>query len=200
MLYSMSSNEKDTKERILEATWQLMEQHNGQNLSMGAVAKATGISRQAVYLHFASRTELMIATTQYVDELKGLNQRFVKFETAKTGIERLEAIVDVWGNYIPEIYGLAKALLNTRDTDEATAAAWDGCMGCLRDVCQLTVESLEQEGRLAPEWTKETAIEMFWTMISISNWEQLTVECGWTTKQYVERMKVLLIRSFINNA
>lgn len=200
MLYSMSSPEKDTKKRILEATWKLMEQHKGQNISMSDVAKASGISRQAVYLHFASRTELIIATTNYVDELKGLNQRLIQFESANTGIERLEAIVDVWGNYIPEIYGLAKALLNTRDTDEATAAAWNGCMACLRDVCQLTIESLDREGKLAPEWTPQTAIEMFWTMISISNWEQLTVECGWTTKQYVERMKVLLTRSFVKNA
>ncbi len=109
MLYSMSSDEIDTKTRILEATWQLLEQHHGQGVNMSDIARAAGISRQAVYLHFASRTDLMIATMNYVDEVKGLDERLNLFNSAKTGIELLEACVDVWGNYIPEIYGLAKA-------------------------------------------------------------------------------------------
>ncbi len=42
-------------------------------------------------------------------------------------MELLDRSVEVWGNYIPEIYGLAKALLIARETDDATAAAWDDC-------------------------------------------------------------------------
>ena len=65
---------------------------------MSAIAKQTGISRQALYLHFASRTELMIATTEYVDEVKGLYQRMETIRTATSGTGKLEAYVDVWGN------------------------------------------------------------------------------------------------------
>ena len=194
----MSSDVKDTKTRILEATWHLLEQHHGQGVSMRDIAKAAGISRQAVYLHFASRTELMIATSSYVDEVKGLSERLSQFQLATTGVELLEACVDVWGNDIPEIYGLAKALMRTRETDEATAAVWDGNMGCLRDMCRETIESLEREGNLASEWPQKEAIEMFWTMISINNWEQLTIECGWSTSQYVSWMKMLLKRTFVD--
>lgn len=119
----MSSDELDTRTKILDATWHLMEQRRGQGVRMSDIAKAAGISRQAVYLHFESRTDLMIATTRYVDEVKGLNERLKAFHEAATGLELLDAIVDVWGNYIPEIYGIAKALISTQDTDEATAAA-----------------------------------------------------------------------------
>jgi len=196
----MSRKETDTRTKILKATWQLMEQRLGKTISMSDIAKATGISRQAVYLHFDSRTELMIATSNYVDEIKGLDQRLSKLKTASTGIELLETCVEVWGNYIPEIYGLAKARLATRDTDEATAAAWNSNMNCLRSICKETIEALEREGMLAPAWSTEEAIEMFWTMISINNWEQLTVECGWTTTQYIERMKMLLKRTFISDS
>ena len=198
MLYSMSSHEKDTKTRILEAAWHLMEQRQGQGVSMGDIAKATGISRQAVYLHFASRTELMIATSNYVDEVKGLNVRLNRLNEATNGIELLEICVEVWGSYIPEIYGLAKAMLMTRDTDEATAAAWNNNMKCLHDVCQEVIVALENEGILASEWSPKEAVEMFWTMISINNWEQLTKECGWTTSQYIDRMKMLLKLTFID--
>jgi AcrR family transcriptional regulator len=175
-----------------------MEQHRGQGVRMIDIAKDIGISRQAVYLHFSSRTELMIATTQYVDEVKGLNERLKQLRAATTGVELLEACVDVWGSYIPEVYGLAKAMLRTRETDEATAAAWDNNMGCLRDVCREIIEALDQEGILATEWSRSEAIEMLWTMLSFHNWEQLTIECGWSTTQYIIWMKTLLKRTFID--
>ncbi len=195
----MSSKKPDTRTRILKATWQLMEQRLGKTISMGDVAKTVGISRQAVYLHFDSRTELMIATSNYVDEIKGLEERLNAFKAASTGTELLEACVEVWGGYIPEIYGLAKALLATRDTDEATATVWKNNMSCLRDICRESIETLEREGMLSSEWSQEEAVEMFWTMMSIYNWEQLTVECDWSTTQYIERMKVLLKRTFVRN-
>ena len=193
----MSREVKDTKTRILEAAWLLMEERRSQDVSMSSIAKAAGISRQAVYLHFASRTELMIATMHYVDEVKGLNDRLAKFRDATSGIGQLNACVEIWGNYIPEIYGLAKALLRARDTDEAMAAAWNESMNCLRDICQEIIETLKNEGALAPEWSTDEATAMLWSMISISHWEQLTIECGWSTPQYIERMKALLKRSFI---
>lgn len=194
-----SKNNLDTRTRILEASWNLVEKGRGQGVSMANIAKEAGISRQALYLHFDSRSKLMIATVNYVDEVKGLNERLKQFESATTGIELLETLVDVWGNYIPEIYGLAKALLSTRDTDEATAAAWDSSMGCLRAVCQQTIEALDNEGMLVAEWSSDEAVELFWTMISIHNWEQLTIECGWSADEYNRRMKTLLKRTFINS-
>jgi AcrR family transcriptional regulator len=165
---------------------------------MGDIAKEVGISRQAVYLHFASRTELMIATMNYVDEVKGLYERLEKLQSIPSGIELLEACIDIWGNYIPEIYGLAKAMLLTKDSDEAMAAAWNNSMGCLRDVCQQTIETLDGEGMLSSEWSPEDATELFWTVISINNWEQLTKECGWSTKQYLDHMKTLLKRTLVD--
>ena len=198
MLYTMSSSEINTRERILQATWQLMEQHLGKAIKMSDVAKAAGISRQAVYLHFKSRTELIVATSNYVDNIKGLGERLIPFKTAQTGTERLEACVKIWGNYIPEIIGIAKALLAARDTDEAMAAAWNGNMGDLRDICGQTISALADEGMLASQWSQETATDIFWTIISVNNWEQLTTECGWSTEQYVERITALLKGTFIS--
>jgi len=193
----MTKSRKDTKNRILQASWALMEQRLGKVISMSAIAKEAGISRQAVYIHFESRTELMIATLNYVDEVKGLDERFNQFREAKTGLAQLDACVEVWGNYIPEIYSLAKALLVTRETDEAMAAAWNNSMGCLRAICQQTIQTLHTEGKLDSTWQQEQAVEMFWTMISIQNWEQLTVECGWTTEQYIDKTKLLLKKSLL---
>ena len=112
-------------------------------------------------------------------------------------MECLEAYVEFWGNYIPEVYGMAKALLAARETDEAAAAAWDDRMGAVRESCHLTIEALHRDGMLASDWSRDEAVDLMWTKLSIRNWEQLTIECGWSTNQYVNRMQEFLKRAFV---
>jgi AcrR family transcriptional regulator len=174
-----------------------MEERRGQGVRMRDIAEAASVSRQAVYDHFGSRAKLLVATTHYVDEVRGLKERRLRFQAATTGVEHLEAYVEFWGNYIPEVYGMAKALLAVRETDEAAAAAWDDRMRAVRESCRTTIEALHRDGMLAPGWSREEAVDLLWTMLSIRNWESLTIECGWSTSQYVERMKKLVGRTFV---
>jgi AcrR family transcriptional regulator len=193
----MSSGESETRTRILEATRRLTEEYRGQGVRMRHVAEAAGVSRQAVYDHFGSRAKLLVETTHYVDEVRGLEERRRHFREATTGVGRLEAYVEFWGNYIPEVYGMAKALMVARETDEAAAAAWDDRMSAVRESCRRTIEALHSDGMLAPEWSRDVAVVLMWTMLSIRNWESLTIECGWSTNQYVSRMQKLLKRTFV---
>ena len=193
----MSSGELETRTRILEATWRLMVERRGQDIRMRDIAEAAGISRQAVYDHFGSRAELMVATARYGDEVRGLDERLRGYRSATGGVERLEAFVEFWGNYIPEIYGIARVLLAARETDEAVAAAWDDRMGVVHEACRNIVEQLHRDGTLAPGWSLEEAADLLWTMLSISNWESLTLERGWPADRYVGRMQALTKRAFV---
>jgi AcrR family transcriptional regulator len=193
----MSSGDPKTRTRILEATWRLMVERNGQGVRMRDVAEAAGVSRQAVYDHFGSRAELMVATARYGDEVRGLEKRLAGYRAATGGVERLEAFVEFWGNYIPEIYGIARALLAARETDKAVAAAWDDRMRVVQEACHDIVGRLRRDGRLAPGWSLDEAGEMLWTMLSIGNWENLTLERGWPVSLYVARMKELTRRAFV---
>ena len=91
----------------------------------------------------------MVATTQYIDEVLGLSERLRKYQTAIKGLEILEEYVSFWGNYIPEIYGLARALMLARETDEATAIVWNDRMTALREECRKTIDALIRDGMLA---------------------------------------------------
>jgi AcrR family transcriptional regulator len=193
----MSSGDPKTRTRILEATWRLMVERNGQGVRMRDVAEAAGVSRQAVYDHFGSRAELMVATARYGDEVRGLEKRLAGYRAATGGVERLEAFVEFWGNYIPEIYGIARALLAARETDKAVAAAWDDRMRVVQEACHDIVGRLRRDGMLAPGWSLDEAGEMLWTMLSIGNWENLTLERGWPVSLYVARMKELTRRAFV---
>jgi AcrR family transcriptional regulator len=193
----MSRGESETRVRILDATRRLMEERRGRAVRMSDVAGAAGVSRQAVYDHFGSRAKLLVAATHHVDEVRGLAERRRPFEAAGGGVGRLEAYVEFWGNYIPEIYGMARALLADRETDPAAAAAWNDRMDAVRASCRETVEALRRDGMLAPGWSVDEAVDVMWTMLSVRNWENLTVERGWTQEQYVSRMQELLKRILV---
>jgi AcrR family transcriptional regulator len=193
----MSSRQRNTREAILQATVEMLEAHGGRGVRMGDIAKAAGISRQAVYLHFATRSELLVAATKYLDEVLELERRLAPSRTAGSGAERLALYIDFWGNYIPEIYAVAKALLLARDSDGAAAAAWKDRMLAMRDGCDAAIEALQADAMLAPGWTRDRATDVLWTMLSVPNWENLTAECGWSTQQYVRWMKTLAERTFV---
>jgi len=166
---------------------------------MSDIAKESGLSRQAVYLHFASRAELLNATTRFLDEKLGLDRRLAPSRTAKSGVERLGLYIEFWGNYIPEVYGVAKALLLVQDTDPDAAAARKDRMSAMRDGCRAAIDALHSEGNLATEWTRDSAIDVLWTMLSVENWEHLTQMCGWSHQEYVDRMKTLAKRTLMNH-
>lgn len=169
----------------------------GRDVRMGDVAKGAGVSRQAVYDHFGSRAELMVATVRYGDNVLGLGERLRRYRAAGSGVERLEAYVEFWGNYVPEIYGIARALLAERETDEAVAAAWDDRMRAVYDACRDIIERLGRDGTLVPGWPTDEAADLLWTMLSIRNWENLTLERGWSVDHYVHRMRDLTKRVFV---
>jgi len=196
----MSSENIETRTRILDATVRVLEEHGGRGVRMGDIARAVGISRQAVYLHFASRTELLVAATRYLDETLDVDRRLAPSRAATSGAERLALFIDCWGHYIPEIYGVAKALLLARDSDEAAAAAWNDRMLAMRDGCRAAIEALHAEGNLAPDWTPKRATDALWTMLLVPSWENLTVECGWSTRQYVRWMKTVAKRTFVRES
>jgi len=193
----MSSEDLKTRQRILIATVEMLEQHGGRGVRMGDIAKAAGISRQAVYLHFSSRADLLVAATQYLDEVLEIDRRLAPSRAATSGVERLALYIDCWGNYIPEIYGVAKALLLAQDTDEAAAAAWKDRMLAMRDGCRAAIDALHSDGMLAQGWTRKNATDVLWTMLLVPTWENLTGECGWSTQQYIRWMKAVAKRTFV---
>ena len=194
----MSSKESETRIRILKATWKLTEKHRGKGVSMSQIAGVAGISRQAVYLHFKSRAQLLVATTRHMDEVLGLEQRLASSRAAATGVERLEAYIECWGKYIPEIYGMAKALLLMEDTDDDASQALNERRLDIRDECHAVIKALEQDQMLAGEWDIKQATDLLWAMISFRNWEFLRFQCGWTTQQYIKRLQALSTRTLVN--
>ncbi len=187
----MSREAPETRTRILEAAWRLLEDGGGSAVRMSDIARQAGISRQALYLHFKTRVDLLIATTRYLDEVKGVGQRLARSREAPTGSLRLQAFIDAWGNYIPEIHGVATALIAAQDTDEAAALAWQNRMSAVRDGCEAAIAALDADNALDADFSRTEAVDVLTTLLSVANWEHLTITCGWSQSQYVAALQTM---------
>jgi len=194
-----SKNQKiDTEERILQAAWKLLEASQDKAPRMIDIAREAGISRQAIYLHFKNCADLLAATTRYVDRINKIDERLAPSRTAKCGIDRLDAFIEAWGNYIPEIYQIAKALMALKDNDDEAAHAWNDRMQALRHGCEAAVNALKKDGRLTPDFSTEESIDFLWTLLSVRNWEHLTQDCGWSQTQYIAKAQLSAKKMLVN--
>jgi AcrR family transcriptional regulator len=195
----MSREKNPTHTRILQSTWKLLEAGKGNATRMSDIAKAAKISRQALYLHFPNRAELLLETTHYVDEIHDIDSKMAKIQNAKTGVEHLTTWVDVWGHHIPEIYGIAKALLAMKDNDEAAQAAWNDRMQAVRRGCAAAVSDLNAEGALKKTLSENEATDILWSIHSIGTWEQFRVECGWSQAHYIEMIQKITAQALLRS-
>jgi AcrR family transcriptional regulator len=186
----MPRNSSDTRARILDCTWRLLEEGD-KKVRISDIAKASGISRQALYLHFPTRAELFVATTRHIDSVKNVDARLATSSAATSGRERLVTFIGAWGGYIPEIYGMSVALRAMRASDAEAAAAWDHRMQTVRHGCAAAVQALVADGTLRPNLTEERATDLLWTLLSVENWEHLVRDCGWSQTDYESQIERL---------
>ncbi len=62
-LDAMSSDNSETRDRILDAAWTLLEERAGSGVRMSDIARQAGISRQAVYTHTHTHTRTLESPT-----------------------------------------------------------------------------------------------------------------------------------------
>lgn len=196
----MPDDGMSTRERILRACWALLEQGQGAKTRMSDVAKESGVSRQAVYLHFSTRAELLIAVTRFVDAESDIDARLAASRAATSGPERLDAFIEAWGNYIPVVHPVCRALLDMAPGDEAARLAWDDRMAALREGCVAAVAALAADGILGDGQDEAAASDLLWTLLSVRNWESLVEDCHWSQARYIEAMKRLARQALMPTA
>lgn len=193
----MSSRNISTRIRILKSTLSLLENGTASAVRMSDIARAAKISRQALYLHFPNRAELLVATTRYLDEVHNIDSKLAASRSATSGRDRLLKWVDVWGNYIPEIYGIAKALMAMKDTDAEANTAWNDRMQAVRHGCDAAVSALIRDGDLGADLQADEATDILWTLLSVRVWEQLRIDCGWSQDRYIKFVKKMALQALL---
>ena len=175
-----------TRERILETASGLVEERPNAVPSMSEVARATGISRQALYLHFPDRAALLLAVVEHVDDREGLMAEVAAVEAAADGPAQVRAWVAMQARRNPSIASLARALDQSRHGDDPATVAWrDRTANRMRGATAI-VRQLRHEGRVHRSWTSAEAATLVWELVSFRVWDDLVNEAGLTPERYAE--------------
>ena len=194
---STSKAPRSTRETILDAAVRLVGKR-GLGVTLEGVADEACLSRQTVYVHFGSRTGLLIAMVQHMDESGTLHDLVQRVFDAPTALDALDAVVTVHAEYHPVAYPVARILMASRRQDEAMKAAWEERMASRRNLYHGVVEWLDREKLLLPQWAVETATDILWGLTSWQLWEALVVDRGWSKDDYRRHLRTVLRRTLVD--
>jgi AcrR family transcriptional regulator len=186
----------DTKARILDAVWRLVTRRGRADLTMGDIARAVGLSRQAVYLHFPNRAALLVAAVRHFDEQHG-DVAARERRRALPPVESFEAGIRAWLAYLPQVLSVAGALEAAAMVGDEGADAWHDRMRYLREGQRYYVARLAEHGLLADGWTVDEALDWMWARTHPSVWRHLVVEQGWDRDRFVDRVVRSLVAELV---
>lgn len=178
---------------ILEAALALIARRGGADVTMAEIAKAAKVSRQAVYLHFADRADLLVNLVRYTDEKRGLAEEIRKIEQAPTGAAQLRAMASLQARSNPAIWAQARAFEAVRRTDKAADRSWRDRLQHRLEGCRAIVARLQKEGALRPGLDPATAADLLWNITSLRTWEDLVLDRKWSARRYENRITELLL-------
>lgn len=192
-----TARSRRTRGAILDAAWSLIEERGAEALSMEEIAERSEVSRRALYLHFASRAELLVALLSHIDERLDLDASLRPVIEAPDPVAALRAWTEHLGRYHPRILNVARAVDRVRHTDPAAAELWSHAMRAWHQVCQALATKLAEKKLLAEPWTEETAADMLWALMSTDLLEDLTEDRGWSNELYAKRLFTLIERALV---
>ncbi len=187
----------DTRAAILDATWRLLERRGAADTTMAAVAEEAGVSRRAVYLHFASRGELFLALREAVDERLDLERSLRPISEAADAVQALDAWARHVVSYHSRIASIMRAVDRIRHDDPDAEALWSEARGRWHEACRGLAARLADEGRLAPPWTAQAAADMLCALMSVEFIVELGTERGWGEERLTERLQIVARRALV---
>ncbi len=187
-----------TRAAVLDAAWKILESEGTQGATMGAIARRAGVSRGALYLHFSSRAELLMALYDHVDEALDLAASLQPVRDAKGAVEALDAFAEHVARYHSRCLTIDIAVDRARHTDPDVDALYRRGIQSWLDGCQRRTEQLQQEGRLAPPWTVESARDQLFAFMSPYYIHTLMEVCGWSVDDLAASLKLVWRRTLVS--
>jgi AcrR family transcriptional regulator len=178
--------------RILREAWAMIEAGRLDDLTMGAVAKAAGVSRQTVYVQFGSRAGLLVQMVRERDEGNPRAERVAAAIASPDPVAALVALTRELGGWWQDIDPIAQALFAASLTDEAARAAWEDRMAHLHEFTDAVVERLTEAEVLAPEWDATAASDWLAAQLNPLGWALLVKDSGWAQSLYEQRLAMIV--------
>ena len=182
----MSSNRRSqTRIQILEAARAIFEELGYYGAGLEAVAKKAGVSRQAIYLHFPSKAELLTALHLHIfdtDVVPALRRHPIT--DAMSGLDVLDATIAADVEVVDKVWRIHESLTVARrqhpEVDQTLIPREEEHYEGLLDVGR----RLERDGALPPAMPVGLFTDMLWGLLNLGTFRNLVVERGWSLEQY----------------
>jgi AcrR family transcriptional regulator len=180
-----SGGRPETRTQILEAARAMFEELGYYGAGLGAVAKKAGVSRQAIYLHFQSKAELLTALHLHIfatDVAPVLERHRVSDQA--TALGALDAMIAVDVEVVCKVWRIHEALAIARrqhpEVDETLRPREEERYGELVALGR----RLKREGALSPGIGVGTFADILWGLINVGTYTSLVIERGWSLERY----------------
>src|SRR5918996_1540855 len=189
---STTGAESAVRLRILREAWAMIEAGRLNDLTMGALARAAGVSRQTVYVQFGSRAGLLVQMVRERDEANPRRERVAAAIASPDPVEALVALTRALAGWWADIHPIAHALYAAALTDEAARAAWEDRMAHLHEFTDAVVERLAEDDVLAHGWDPPLASDWLAAQLNPLGWVLLVKDSGWAQSLYEQRMATIV--------
>jgi AcrR family transcriptional regulator len=192
----LNARSRRSRAALLDATLQLITEGGFDALTMAAVAERAGVSRRSVYLHFATRAELV----------SGIFGRLAETEEVGTSLKRVwdspnsVSALGEWGRHLARIHlrilPVLQAVERARHVDADAAELWRNHQQRWLNGARRLANWLDEEGRLAQPLSPASAADMIWSLMSVDLLDRLLNQRGWSAKRIGEHLAVLFTSAF----
>ena len=184
----MSSGDPGTREKILHAARTLIEERPGGYVRLSDIGRLAGVSRQAVYLHFSSRAQLLQELADWIDESERVAELLQWAIDAATPAEVLDRITVVHATHRPKVSAVASALDRAILENEDVAHVWRQRLEERGKLAARAIQRASEAGALSPDWTEAEAADFVASLTSFRTWKELTGDYKWSAERYQRTM------------
>lgn len=192
-----NARSRRTRAALLAAAQAILEERGFEALTMTAVAGRVGVTRRAVYMHFATRAELVGALFDHVASAAGLEESLRGVREATDAASALDQWAAHLARYHPRLLAVDRAVERVRHSDPDAAAHRRRVSAEKLANCRLLSRRLEIENRLSEGWTPESAADMLFALISSDMIEALIVDRRWSHRRLAEQLALLFRSTFV---
>lgn len=144
-----NARSRRTRDAVLAAARSILESDGFEALTMASVAARAGVSRQAVYLHFRSRSELVTALYRYMGAQEGLDESLSPVRNAPDAVTALREWARHLAVYHPRLMAVDRAIDRVRHSDADAARYRETVDAGQLAGCRALAQRLADEGRMA---------------------------------------------------
>jgi AcrR family transcriptional regulator len=191
-----NARSRRSRAALLDATRELITEGGFDALTMAEVADRAGVSRRAVYLHFATRAELVTALFGRLGETEDIGASLQRVWGSPDAVAALAE----WGRHLARTHSkllpVMLAAERARHADPDAATLWQAGQDRWLAGARRLADWLAREERLAPPWTPATAADMIWALMSPDLLTRLWHERHWPPRRIGDHLAALLTATF----